>query len=160
MKKPTKILIYALLALLITGCSWLGPYKRDIQQGNLLDDEALDQLKVGMRPDQVKYLLGTPLLTPLGQPNQWDYVYQVRSGQQLKARKRVSLVFEPDENNRLQVASINIKENQVNVESLDQLIPSADEGVPATNNMPAQPRQPDPQQREPGQVPGGPRGGL
>ena len=160
MKKPTKILTYALLAFLITGCSWLAPHKRDIQQGNLLDQEDLDQLEVGMRQDQVVYLLGSPLLTPLGNDRQWDYVYQLRSGTQLKARKRVTLVFELAEDNQLRVASINLRENQVNVESLEELTPSADEGIPAGDAMPAQPSQPNPQQREPSQVPGGTGGSL
>lgn len=160
MKKPTKILTYVFLTLLITGCSWLAPHKRDIQQGNLLDEDALEQLEVGMRQDQVKYLLGSPLLTPLGKDHQWDYVYQLRTGTQIKARKRVTLVFEPAEDNQLRVASINFKENLVNVESLDALTPSVDEGIPAPDELPTQPGQPDPQQQEPSQVPGGSRDNL
>jgi len=158
MKKPTKILTYVLLALLISGCSWLAPHKRDIQQGNLLDQKDLDQLEVGMRQDQVQYLLGNPLLTPLGKDNQWDYVYQLRRGQQLLARQKVSLVFEPAEDGQLRVAQIDFKEDTLKVDSLDSLTPSADDGPPPSEAVPPQPSQPGSPTSTPSQVPG--EGGL
>lgn len=141
MKKPTKILAYLLLALLVTGCSWLAPHKRDIQQGNLLDAEAVEQLEIGMRQDQVKFLLGTPLLAPLGKPEQWDYVYQMRRGQELLARKRVSVFFEPSEDHQLRVARIEMREHKT---SLEQPSISAEAGVynrevPPTETLPEYP---------------------
>lgn len=154
MKKPTKILTYAFLALFISGCSWLAPHKRDIQQGNLLDQKDLDQLEVGMRQDQVSYLLGNPLLTPLGQPNQWDYFYQLRRGEQLKARQKVSIRFEPAEDGQLRVAYIDFKEDTLNVEHLEELTPSAEDGPPPSEATPSQPSQPGPATGDPSQVPG------
>ena len=145
MKKPTKILIYLLLTLLVTGCSWLAPHKRDIQQGNLLDDEAVEQLEVGMRQDQVKFLLGTPLLTPLGKPEQWDYVYQMRRGQDLLARKRVSVFFEAAEDRQLRVARIEMHEDVMNVDQIEELTPSADPGPAPEEGLPSTPGQSQPQ---------------
>ncbi len=145
MKKPTKILTFILLGLFISGCSWLAPHKRDIQQGNLLDEKDVQQLEVGMRQDQVKYLLGTPLLTPLGQPNQWDYVYQLRRGQDLLARKRVTLTFAQADDNRLRLAKIDHHKEVGNPSLLEELTPSTDEGPatvidePAINEQPGVP---------------------
>ncbi|WP_177203535.1 outer membrane protein assembly factor BamE [Marinospirillum celere] len=118
-----------------------------------MDQESIDQLEIGMREDQVKYLLGSPLLTPLGEPNQWDYVYQLRRGQDLKARKRVTVFFEQSADNQLRVARIDRREDQINVENLDQLTPSAEIGAPAAEEVPTPPGQPDPQQTEPQQPP-------
>lgn len=153
MKKPTKILAFVLTFVLLSGCSWLAPHKRDIQQGNLLDEDSVEQLEVGMRQDQVKYLLGTPLVTPLDNPEQWDYIYQLRRGQELKARKRVSVFFEQADDGQLRVARIDHRENQVNVDRLDELTPSAEIGAPTADDLPAPPGQPDPQQTEPQEAP-------
>lgn len=96
-KKFLLSLTFSLLLLsLISGCSWLSPYKQPIQQGNIYDPEQLEQLKVGMRPDQVIYLLGSPLLTSPNNPLQWDYLYQLRRGITLEERKKLRLTFYPN----------------------------------------------------------------
>ena len=51
------------------------PYKIDIQQGNNVSQEAVSQLKLGMSREQVRALLGTPLLTDIFHGDRWDYVY-------------------------------------------------------------------------------------
>ncbi|HEX5638142.1 MAG TPA: outer membrane protein assembly factor BamE, partial [Gammaproteobacteria bacterium] len=60
----TLYLTVGLASTLLTGCeSWLPEaHKIDIQQGNQVNAEDLDRLKIGMTKQQVKYLLGTPLL--------------------------------------------------------------------------------------------------
>jgi len=50
-------------------------YKIDIQQGNNVSREAVSQLKLGMSREQVRALLGTPLLTDIFHGDRWDYVY-------------------------------------------------------------------------------------
>jgi outer membrane protein assembly factor BamE len=96
MKKPTKTLTFVLFALFLGGCSWVSPFKQDIQQGNILDEEAISQLKAGMSEEQVLYLLGSPLLTTPGNPAQWDYIYQMRKGADLIKRETLRLEFQPD----------------------------------------------------------------
>lgn len=64
----------------------LTPYRIDVQQGNFVSSEIMSQLRDGMkRPegmtrDQVKFLLGTPLVTDVFHENRWDYVFRLRRG--------------------------------------------------------------------------------
>jgi len=103
-KKPTKILAFILIALFLGGCSWLTPYKQGIQQGNILDEEAIGQLKTGMSQEQVIYLLGTPLLKSPNNPLQWDYIYQLRKGQDLIERETLRVTFETDTKGELRLS--------------------------------------------------------
>ncbi|HEX9395764.1 MAG TPA: outer membrane protein assembly factor BamE [Burkholderiales bacterium] len=69
------------LLSLAAGCGWVPripgvtPYKIDIQQGNFISQEMVTQLKPGMSKEQVRSLLGTPLLTDIFHAERWDYVY-------------------------------------------------------------------------------------
>lgn len=106
MKKPTKILAFILCILLLGGCGWLSPFKQNIQQGNILDEEAVAQLAPGMTEEQVLYLLGTPLLKAPDNPASWNYVYQVRRGEALLERKSLHLEFAPGPQGTLQLKTI------------------------------------------------------
>jgi outer membrane protein assembly factor BamE len=55
-------------------------YRIDIQQGNLLDDEDIDQVEVGMTRSQVQFLLGTPMIADSFHRDRWDYAYYLRRG--------------------------------------------------------------------------------
>lgn len=72
-----KLLICLLTLLLLAGCA----HKIDIQQGNVIALETLDKVKVGMDRDQVRFLLGTPLLTDPFHQDRWDYFYSMQKGQ-------------------------------------------------------------------------------
>lgn len=84
MQKVFLSFIFSCTALIIlSGCSAEQipfVYKIDIPQGNLVKDEQIDKLKIGMTPDQVSFLLGTPLLVDPFHQNQWDYIYQYTPG--------------------------------------------------------------------------------
>ena len=70
-----------LLALLIAtvSCAACGLlYKVDVPQGNLLDQEAIADVKPGMSKRQVSLLLGTPAVTSPFHHDRWDYVYSLR----------------------------------------------------------------------------------
>jgi outer membrane protein assembly factor BamE len=54
---------------------FLKPYRPDVQQGNVITSDMVDQLRPGMTRDQVKFMLGTPLLTDAFHPDRWDYLY-------------------------------------------------------------------------------------
>ncbi|WP_323744915.1 outer membrane protein assembly factor BamE [Noviherbaspirillum malthae] len=60
------------------------PYKIDIQQGNFVSREMVAQLKEGMqRPEgvtreQVRFVLGTPLLTDMFHADRWDYPFRLK----------------------------------------------------------------------------------
>jgi outer membrane protein assembly factor BamE len=68
-----------ILALSLAACSFR-PYRLDIQQGNVVTVEQFAQLKVGMTPEQVRFLLGTPLLNDVFHANRWDYYYRMVKG--------------------------------------------------------------------------------
>ena len=77
------------------GC-FLKPHKIDIQQGNFIDQEAVSKLKPEMTRSQVRFLLGTPLITDPFHPERWDYLYIDRKGGKLKEKKRLTLIFDGD----------------------------------------------------------------
>jgi outer membrane protein assembly factor BamE len=73
-------------------------YTPDIQQGNLVTQENVAQLKVGMSQDQVRFILGTPLVTDIFHGNRWDYVYtnQPARARAIKEERRLTLFFDKD----------------------------------------------------------------
>ena len=78
------------------------PYRPDIVQGNFVSKEQLESIRPGMNKEQVKQILGTPLVTDMFHPNRWDYVFSYKSGATQEAEvRRVTLTF-----NGLQLAKI------------------------------------------------------
>lgn len=99
--------LLALTCLILSAC-FLKPYKVPIQQGNFLDPAVIAKLKPGMTRSQVRFLLGTPLITDPFHPERWDYVYYVdNEWQKPKDVRRLSLVFEGD---KLKQAKTNVPE--------------------------------------------------
>lgn len=90
-----KILIPVLfLAVLLNGAC---VYVADVQQGNIIEKKALDQLKTGMSKKQVKFLLGSPIVQDAFHKNRWDYVYTLREGDSdYIEKRRLVLVFKKD----------------------------------------------------------------
>jgi outer membrane protein assembly factor BamE len=69
------------------------PYRPDIQQGNFVSQEMLGQLKVGQSRDQVKFILGTPLLTDAFHADRWDYPFYLARGNGELTTSRVTVFF-------------------------------------------------------------------
>lgn len=89
----------ALLAIAGSGCV----YRQDIQQGNLLDREQVDQVEVGMTRSQVRFLLGTPMVIDSFDSNRWDYIYSLQRGHSRKVEKRHLVVwFDGDKVTRIE----------------------------------------------------------
>src|SRR5471030_3395162 len=59
---------------------FFSPYRPVIQQGNFVSEEMLAQLKVGMTRDQVRFILGTSLLTDIFHADRWDYPFRLAKG--------------------------------------------------------------------------------
>lgn len=72
-------------------------YKMTVQQGNILTERMVNQLELGMNREQVRYLLGTPLLTDMFHRDRWDYVYTIRRGHQPMETRRLTLWFQDDQ---------------------------------------------------------------
>jgi outer membrane protein assembly factor BamE len=70
-------------------------YRANISQGNLIKQEDLDQVEIGMTQNQVRFLLGTPMINDPFHTDRWDYVYYLKVGREDAGFKRwVSVFFE------------------------------------------------------------------
>ena len=66
----------------------------DIPQGNRVEAAKVEQVKVGMSRNQVRFLLGTPAVVDLYQPDTWHYVYYLKTGDDGKIEQRkMTLIF-------------------------------------------------------------------
>ena len=72
-------------------------YQATLSQGNLLKQEDLDQVEIGMTRSQVRFLLGTPMIDDPFHEERWDYVYFLRIGRKKASFKRwVSIYFDDE----------------------------------------------------------------
>ena len=91
----------------IAGCGvpripGITPYKPEIQQGNYVSQEMIAQVKPGMTRDQVRFLLGTPLLTDIFHADRWDYVYWREAENGKRESRKVALFFSDNKLERIQ----------------------------------------------------------
>jgi len=101
MKRTTiGLVLSSLAALAPAGCSstpeitsYLTPYRIDIRQGNFVSQDMVAQLKLGQSKDQVRFILGTPLLIDLFHPERWDYVYRFQPGRGAIQQRRLAVYF-------------------------------------------------------------------
>jgi outer membrane protein assembly factor BamE len=77
-----------LIAVSLAACV----YRIDIQQGNLLEDEDIAQVEVGMTRSQVQFLLGTPMVSDSFHRDRWDYAYYFRQGRSRDVERRWLIV--------------------------------------------------------------------
>lgn len=90
-------IVAGLVCLWLTGCSnvprIVTEYRIDIQQGNVLTQDMVSQLKPGQTRDQVRFILGTPLLTDVFHDRRWDYAYRYQNGRTNAVESRQFSVF-------------------------------------------------------------------
>ena len=72
------------------------PYRMVIQQGNFISQEMVSQLKPGMTREQVRFILGTPLVADIFHADRWDYVFFRETPDGKKEQRNLSVVFEKD----------------------------------------------------------------
>lgn len=72
------------------------PYRIDVRQGNLVTQEMVAQLKRGMTRDQVRFVLGTPLVTDIFHADRWDYVYRFQPGRGEAQQRALTVYFKDD----------------------------------------------------------------
>jgi len=68
----------------------------DVRQGNLVTTEMREKLKIGMSKQQVRYVLGTPMISDAFHGNRWDYVYLLEHRGKLVEERRLTLLFVGD----------------------------------------------------------------
>ena len=96
MKIKILFIFVLMISLITTGCSIPRMYKVVVSQGNLVDQEMLDKLEIGMTESQVKFVMGTPLISDTFYPNRWDYFTTVTQGDSVYTQQKIILFF--DEN--------------------------------------------------------------
>lgn len=84
------------ISLLLASCGWLAPHKIEIRQGNLISPEMRARVKVGMTQQQVKIVLGTPLVSDPFHANRWDYIYRFEQEGKLVESQHMTLYFDKD----------------------------------------------------------------
>ncbi|MDG0991586.1 MAG: outer membrane protein assembly factor BamE [Luminiphilus sp.] len=94
-------LIPITLALaLLSGCSgslsFLSAYRIDVEQGNIVTTEMIEQLKPGMTRRQVRFVMGTPLIEDTFNTDRWDYRYFLRNGNKTLEESKLSVFFDGD----------------------------------------------------------------
>ena len=92
--------IYSILILLclslISVCSWLqfpSIHKVSVQQGNIVNQEMVSKLQIGMTMPQVQYILGTPLTTDTFDNSRWDYFYSRVDSEGKRSERQLKLSF-------------------------------------------------------------------
>jgi outer membrane protein assembly factor BamE len=73
-----------------------GVYTIDIQQGNIINQEIVDQLRPDMNKRQVLYIMGSPMLRDVFHQKRWEYIFSEQPGGEERLQKRLSLYFEDD----------------------------------------------------------------
>lgn len=87
------VLMSAALCLpLLGGCGLI--YRLDVQQGNVIEQQQVDQLRPGMTRRQVALVMGTPAIADPFHQNRWDYVHSLRRGNGETEIKRFTVFFE------------------------------------------------------------------
>ncbi len=96
-KHPLRTILLALaVAATTAGCGIV--YRQPIYQGNLLNENAVEQLQVGMAKQQVLGLLGTPSIQDPYHPERWDYTASERTDRLARTRiKNLTLWFDAND---------------------------------------------------------------
>jgi outer membrane protein assembly factor BamE len=88
---------------LASAASWapvfLKPYRPDVHQGNIVTKEMVDQLRIGMSREQVRFMLGTPLMTSEFRKDRADYIYYLNPLKGPVQNRRLTVYFK---DNRLE----------------------------------------------------------
>lgn len=100
MRKPFFSLTLS-ASLTLASCSTIlnnlpGVYTLDVQQGNMVDQTMVDQLRPNMNKRQVLYIMGSPMLSDPFHQNRWDYIYSNQPGGEARLQKRITLLFTDD----------------------------------------------------------------
>ncbi len=102
---PARCAICLILPLVVAGCATdasveryvpqiITPYRMPIQQGNFVTQDLVDKLAVGQTREQVRFILGSPLLTDVFHARRWDYVYRSAVGWNQPERRRLVVFFD------------------------------------------------------------------
>ena len=72
---------------------YISPYRISIQQGNFVSEEMMTQIKEGMTREQVRFVLGTPLLTDMFHEDRWDFPFRLTKPKGEQVASLVTIYF-------------------------------------------------------------------
>ncbi|MCK4586460.1 MAG: outer membrane protein assembly factor BamE [Gammaproteobacteria bacterium] len=98
-------------AVILGACS---VHRIDIQQGNVITQEMLEKLKIGMGKQQVSRLLGTPLIEDPFHKGRWDYIYKFVAGDTgEKQSSHITLFFDGENLTKIDIREAPLAEADV-----------------------------------------------
>lgn len=101
--RSVRVLLTAIPLLLISGCAdynWKlpGVYRIPIQQGTVIEQSQVNQLKPGMAKDQVEFIMGSPVVVDPFHSNRWEYLYTFKKGSdRVREQRHITLHFNDDD---------------------------------------------------------------
>lgn len=96
MQKPLQLLVLVTNLAMLSGCAnWEFPwvYRLNVDQGNIITQDKVNQLKPGMSREQVRFVMGSPLLTDTFHDERWDYLYSLRDRDGNLTEQHLSVFF-------------------------------------------------------------------
>ena len=101
MSQLIKFILPLTVGCLLVGCGsnfgFPGVYRINVEQGNVVTEEMVEQLRPGLNRRQVRYIMGTPLIEDSFHEDRWDYRYLLRNGNELLSETQLTLWFEEEE---------------------------------------------------------------
>ena len=98
----SRLVCTALIMLSLTHCASYDFSRRIVQQGNLLPEKKIKQLKPGMSKEEVAIFMGTSLLSPTFNNDRWDYAYTWRKGSGSDQVRHLTVYFSDNRVSRIQ----------------------------------------------------------
>jgi outer membrane protein assembly factor BamE len=151
MKLASRAFLALLILFSVTACSsfrFPGVHKVGIQQGHIITQEMVDQLKLGMSKRQVRFVLGNTLLPDTFNDDRWDYPYSVRRGSQGEITQYLYTVY--FENDKLVKTEGNYLPGKapLSEEKSKRYLDDMNRDVPVPTDDSTPPKIPDPEDRE------------
>lgn len=111
--RTTRIFLAAAAAAMLAGCGTFDnasrgiagvftPYKVEVVQGNFISREQVEALQPGMSREQVRTILGTPLVTSLFHGDRWDYVFTLKRQGVEPQQRRLTVHFKGEAMERVE----------------------------------------------------------
>lgn len=90
----SRIFLILFVSLSLTACGFLSPFKVNMGQGNIVTTETVALVSLGMTQEQVRFLIGTPVLTDPNNDDLWTYYYQDDAAMSGGRSQTITLRFE------------------------------------------------------------------
>ncbi len=105
-------------------------YKIDIQQGNVIEQDMINKLRPGMAKDQVKFIMGTPVIVDPFHNDRWEYIFSFQKGGGVREQRHITLHFDDDKlayiSGDVEVSNVPRPENEIVTEKEAITVPKSD----------------------------------